>query len=134
MIDIENELFTTVKAALSTEYPNAAVSGVTTFAPPSFPFVCFEEIDNYVSKTTIDSARVENFARVTYEVNIYSNKTSGGKSEAKAILSVIDECLGGLGFCRGSATGLVDDNTKTYRIICRYTATVSTNQIIYGGN
>ena len=66
-----------------------------------------------------------------YEVNVYSNKTSGKKSECKEIIAVIDDILLGLGFTRTMKNPVSMDDATIYRMVTRYTAIVSTNQTIY---
>jgi hypothetical protein len=67
-----------------------------------------------------------------YEVNVYSNKKSGKKSECKKIISIIDEEMSALGFTRIMLQPIpnMDDATK-YRMTARYRAVVSKDKVIY---
>ena len=132
MIDIENEVFSTIARAVRTKYSNAYVVGEYVKSPPKFPCVSVEEIDNSAYDNTQTSGSLENHASVTYEVNIYSNKTSGKKSECKAIASLIDNELATLGFSRTMLQPIpnVDDAT-IYRITGRYMGVVSKDKKIF---
>lgn len=66
-----------------------------------------------------------------YEVNVYSNKTSGKKAECRAIAAVIDDILLGLGFTRTMKNPVSMDDATIYRMVTRYTAVVSIDQTIY---
>lgn len=130
MVDIENAVITEVTNALRAVYENIAVESVTTYSPSKFPCVCIEESDNYAFTSSRDSNSNENHAVVIYEVNVYSNKTSGKKGECKAIMKVVDETLNGLGFTRLAKTPINNDATK-YRIFARYRAVASADKTIY---
>jgi len=132
MIDIESELFNKLSVAIKTEYPTAYVTGEYVPAPSSFPCVSIVEIDNYPLVSTQDTSSQENHVNLTYEINIYSNKTTGKKAECKAIASLIDSEMLGLGFNRTMLNNILNLNDSTiYRMVGRYRAIVSTNKTIY---
>lgn len=126
MINVENEIFNIIAVAVRNEYPDAYVVGEYVKSPPRFPFVSIVEIDNTAYDRTQSSGSLENHADVTYEINIYSNKTSGKKSECKAIASLLDNEFATLGFSRTMLQPIpnVDDAT-IYRMVGRYRGVVS---------
>ena len=132
MINIENEVFDSIATAVRSEYPDAYVVGEYVKTPSQFPCVSMVEIDNVAYEKTQSSGSLENHADVTYEVNIYSNKTSGKKSECKAIASLIDKEFATLGFSRTMLQPIpnVDDAT-IYRMLGRYRGVVSTDYKIF---
>lgn len=131
MIDYENEIFTAVMNALAPEFPDITVGGEEVRVPPSFPFVSMVEADNYTMQSGIDSGRVENYANVMYEVNVYSGKLNGRKSEAKAILTIIDDVFERLGFTRTMRQPVVMADATKYRLTARYMGVISRNGTIY---
>lgn len=131
MIDIENEIFTRVATELRSRFNGVSVYGEDVRTPSSFPCVTIVEADNYTVKNTQDSGSNENHANLMYEVNVYSNRASGRKSECKEILAVIDDMLLGLGFTRTMKNPVSMDDATIYRVISRYTAIVSKNQTMY---
>lgn len=131
MIDIENEVFTKIATELRSQFTGINVYGEDVRSPSSFPCVSIVEADNYTLRRTQDSGSNENHANVMYEVNVYSNKTSGKKTECKEIFAVIDGIMLGLGFTRSNKNPVTMDEATIYRIVGRYVAIVSTNQTIY---
>lgn len=132
MIDIENEISALVRGAVLERYPGADVSGQYVRAPARFPHVSVLEADNAMYEPTQDSGGNENHARVMYEVNVYSNKSGGGKQEAKQIFQAVDEALSGAGLTRtfyAPAPNL--ENASIHRITARYQAVISKNHMIY---
>lgn len=134
MIDIEQELFRAVKAAVTTTYSGAFVTGEYVKAPKTFPCVTVIETGNVMNQRTIDSSGTEKFGNITYEVNCYSNKTTGKKTECKGLLSAVDTAMKSMGFIRIMSNVIPNlEDATIYRMVARYRATVSQNNEIYGG-
>ena len=132
MIDIENAVFNTVATKVREQFPNIYMVGEYVKSPSSFPAVSLMEMDNAVRTDTVDSGSNENHANVMYEVDVYSNKTTGKKSECKAIIALIDQEMLALGFVRSTLTPVPNMNDSTiYRMVGRYRASVSSDNKIY---
>lgn len=132
MIDVENEIFSKVAAAVRAAFPSVFMSGEYIRTPPKFPFVSLVEMSNTAYDRTQSSAGLENHASLMYEVNVYSNKTSGKKSECKAIAALIDNELATLGFSRTMLQPIPNmDDATIYRMTGRYTAVISKDKKLY---
>lgn len=132
MIDIEAEVFGIVSSDVRLKYPKVYMTGEYVKSPPSFPCVSLIETDNQVYRNTRDSGCIENHAQIQYEVNVYSNRTSGKKAECKEIMSLIDSKMEKLGFTRTFMNPVPNEQDATiYRMIARYRAIVSKNKTIY---
>ena len=132
MIDVESAVFSAVAKTIRNRYPDAYVVGEYVKAPSKFPCVSIVEIENTAYDKTQSSGSLENHADVMYEVNIYSNKESGKKSECKAIAALIDNEFAALGFSRTMLQPIpnVDDAT-IYRMTGRYRGVVSKDHKVY---
>ena len=132
MIDIENEVFDRVAKRVRKQFPNIFMTGEYVKSPSSFPAASLVEMDNSIRESTVDSGSNENHVNVMYEVNVYSNKTTGKKSECKAILALIDEEMTAMGFVRSTLTPVPNEYDSTiYRMVARYRAAVSSDYKIY---
>ena len=132
MIDIENAVFDRVATKVREVFPDIFVVGEYVKSPPVFPAVSLVEMDNSTRIETIDSGSNENHANVMYEVNVYSNKTVGKKSECKEIIALIDEEMLAMGFSRSTLTPVPNEYDSTiYRMVGRYRATVSSKHEIF---
>lgn len=120
MIDVENRVYTFVSNFINENYGIISKSSEYSNTPSSFPHVSIVEEDNILYENGIDSAEDENYARLTYEIDIYSNKASGRKDEAKQIASVIDTAFSKLGFNRIVKTYISE--SSVFRLILRYQA------------
>ena len=132
MINIENEIFNDVSTKVRTSVPDIYMSGEYVKSPPTFPAVSLVEMDNTHYTFTQTSSEMENHADVMYEVNVYSNKKVGKKSECKKIIALIDNEMTARGFTRTMLQPIPNmDDATIYRMVARYKAIVSKNNVIY---
>ena len=132
MIDCENEVFSRVAKAVREKYPSVSIKGEYVRTPSKFPFVSLIEMSNTAYDRTQSSGGLENHASLMYEVNVYSNKTSGKKSECKAIATLIDNEMATLGFSRTMLQPIPNmDDATIYRMTGRYTAVISKDKKLY---
>ena len=132
MIDIESHVFDRIATRVREQFPGIFMTGEYVNSPSSFPAVSLVEMDNSTRDATIDSGSNENHANVTYEVNVYSNKTTGKKTECKTIITLIDTEMTAMGFVRSTLTPVPNEYDSTiYRMVGRYRAAVSTDHKIF---
>lgn len=132
MINIESAVFNKAAMRVREVFPDIYFTGEYVKAPPSFPAASLVEMDNSTRIETIDSGSNENHVNVMYEVNVYSNKTYGKKSECREILALIDEEMLNMGFSRITLTPVPNENDSTiYRMVARYRAVVSSDLKIF---
>lgn len=132
MINVENEIFDRVSTSVRDKFPNVNMTGEYVKSPSSFPHISLEEKDNSVLATTQTSTEYENHATLLYEVNVYSNKTRGKKTECKELISIVDNEMQKLGFTRTMSQPIPNmDDATIYRLTARYTAIVSKDKMIY---
>ena len=133
MINVENEVFSTVATALRAEFPGIFVAGETVAAPSTFPAVMLMEQDNSTYRRTMELSGLENHAKVMYQVEIYSNKSSGKKAECKAILAIIDAEMQRMGFLRigGGPMPIPNADATKYRMVARYSAVINRSGAIH---
>ena len=132
MINVENEIFNIVAQAVRKIYPDIYITGEYVKSPPRFPCVSLVEMDNSAYVRTQTSGNGENHAELMYELNVYSNKKSGKKSECKAIAALIDNELAALNFSRTMLQPIPNmDDATIYRMTGRYRAVAANDKKIY---
>ena len=122
MIDIENTIYSPIRTALVNEYSGIYVTSEPTSTTPHFPAVSIVQQDNYMSINKLDNSGTERFATVMFQVDVYSNKASGKKSQCKEIMNFVDDMLFALNFTRLSLTPIPMENEGYYRLSARYRA------------
>ena len=131
MIDLENDIFDYAAKTLRAAHTGIDVAAEYVEMPAKFPHVSIVEADNRIL-TRMRTNNIENAVSVMYECNIYSNKASGKKSEAKAIANTLDDVLSGIGFTRTFREQVPNLRDATiYRIVCRCEAMIDKNFVIY---
>lgn len=125
MIDVENLVIDTISKALkASAYSSTLVVSDYTDTPSSFPCVSVIESDNYTYRRTQDNDLKEHHTNVMYEVNVYSNKASGAKSEAKKIMEIVDTTFQNNKFTRTVKQPIPNRDKSIYRIVARYEAVI----------
>ena len=88
-------------------------------------------MDNSTYEGSLDAAHEEHDAWVVFEVNVYSNLTSGAKQQCKDIMELVDQQLQGLNFVRLFCNPGKNADKKYFRMTARYRAVVSESYILY---
>ena len=132
MIDIETILFSEVSSEVRERYPQIFMTGEYVKSPPSFPCVSLVEVDNTTYRKTQTTESTEGYVALTYELNVYSNKTKGKKAECKEIIGFIVELLMKRNFTRIMLEPVPNQEDATiYRMVGRYKAIVSRDKVVY---
>lgn len=121
MIDCENEVYTRLAKILREKFPKIDIASEYVKSPSSFPHVSITQSDSYVPTDLQDSRMKENMAVAMFEINVYSNRAEGKKTECKKIVRVIDDALYFMNFRRTAITPVPNlEDATIYRIAARY--------------
>ena len=132
MIDYLNEIFTSVASPLREKYTGITVTGEFTRQPSKFPTVTLDEIENVSVDQLEDSSTAEKFSGLAYRLQVFSNKQSGKKAEARMIFATADSVMRSLGFRRITYTTTPEIYESTiYSITATYEAIVGSDGVIY---
>ncbi len=132
MLDYMNEVLTAVAKAVREAHSGTTVSGEYTRTPSKFPTVTLDETQNVVVDYLEDSSNEERFCGVTYRLQVFSNKQSGKKAEARAIFATADAKMRSLGFRRVTYTTTPEIyNSTIYSITATYEGVVSAYGYVY---
>ena len=120
MIDIENKVIDTITNVVGS---SAMVVGEYTQFPADFPCVMVMQTDNAaLGKSVIGTG--EEHVRVNFQVDVFSNKASGAKSEVKALFDTVDAAMRGMKFTRESFSFQPNWERDIKRGVARYSAIV----------
>ena len=120
MIDIESKVFQTVYDAVHTAFPSARIDVGYIETSATFPAVSVVETNNVPVMRTNTDDNSENYTRLYYEINIYSDKQGTAKTEAKAIADVVDEAMKSLKCYRTMMRQLPNQDRTLFRLYVRY--------------
>lgn len=122
MIEIESTIYNQLRNALVAEFDGLFVTSEPTATTPKFPAVSIVQQDSYMSFNKLDNSGRERFSTVMFQIDVYSNKSSGKKSQCKEIMNFIDSMLFDLNFVRLALTPIPMENEGYYRLSARYRA------------
>lgn len=132
MIDRENEIFSLCANVLRKNLDGIYVVGEAVSSPPKFPAVSIVEKSNSAYEHSADFCSYENHVKVMYEVDVYSNLTSGKKQQAKQIIKLIDKNLSELGFIRTFCQPIDNlSDISIYRMKARYEGIIGKDNYVY---
>ena len=132
MIDHLNEIFTSVATKLREEHPGITVSGEYTRQPSRLPAATLDEIENLTVDRLEDNSNYVRYAALAYRLQVFSNKQSGKKAEARAIFATADSVMLALGFRRVTYTTTPEIYESTiYSITATYEAIAGAGGVIY---
>ena len=125
MIDIENLVFDTVYSQLHQTYPNANITAGYDEQNAIFPAVVVRETNNQPYRDSATDACSENHARVTFEIEVYSDKENTARSECKELLNAVDGIMQGMKFRRIHKNRPINIDRTVYRQYARYEVIVA---------
>ena len=132
MIDYMNEIFNTLATTVRSSYSGVTVTGEYTRQPSKFPAVTLDETENVMVGALEDSSDTERYSGITYRLQVFSNKQTGKKAEARAIFATADGVMRRLGFRRITYTTTPEIYESTiYSITATYEAIVDADGVIY---
>ena len=100
MIDIENLVFDTVYNGVTTVHQNMNVCKGFIEESATFPCIVVREVNNVPVQTMNTDDCAENFTRVTYQIDIYSDKQGTQRSECRELLKLVDGIMQSMKFRR----------------------------------
>lgn len=124
MIDIENLVITTIQTAYTTAGKAVTVTSDFLDAPNSLPCVNIYQMNNSTYERTLDTSLTEHHASVVFQVDVFSNKKSGAKSEVKELFNILDEAMQKMKFVRTEFNFIPNASTSVTRGSARYNGIV----------
>ena len=120
MIDIENLVFDTVYNQLHTTYPNVNITAGYDEQNAIFPVVVIRETNNQPYRDSATDECSENHSRVTFEIEVYSDKANTARSECKELLNAVDDIMQSMKFRRIHKNRPIKIDRTVYRQYARY--------------
>lgn len=122
MIEIESKVYSPIATALQNQYDGIYVTSEPAPTPGKHLAVSIVQMDSYSSPRKQDNTQTERFATVMFQVDVYSDKKTGKKSQCKEIMGLIDTMLFDMNFMRLSLNPIPMEDSGYYRLTARYRA------------
>lgn len=134
MIDIESLVFNTVFDGVTTVYPNVPVTKGFIEQNAVFPCVVVRETNNVPVQRTNTDPCAENYTRVTYQVDVYSDKAGSARSECRELLNLVDGIMQTMKFRRIHVNEPLNIDRTIYRQYARYVVIVDKGTTTVSGD
>ena len=121
MLNVFPSVFTDIATPVRAATPGVFLTGERVAAPTTFPCVMVVEADNYEDPQYINNTLAEQITALMYEITVFSNLTSGKRSQCIEILQIIDDVIkrkNGRRIAR--VEGDFDTEGKIYMVTARY--------------
>lgn len=128
MIDYEVKIFNRVHAVVSPLCAKNKFVSKQIVSETAFPAASLIEMDNTTIRSRQSTSLVENYALITYQLEVYAMK----KSDCRKVLAAADSAMIGMNFSRMSGR-YVDNpgNPDVFRYVARYEAEIDPQGNIY---
>ena len=120
MIYTQNAIFTVIRTAVLNTISTANVTQTYSATPSKFPTVFAREIGHFTPAQTQTLTNQQDVYETTWEVQIFSNLTSGAKEQAYKLMGIVKNALRGLYFIEVSENPIDTANEKYYTLIARF--------------
>lgn len=128
MIDYEVQIFNRVHSAVAPLCATNKFVSKQVLSPTAFPAASLIEMDNTTVRNRQSSTPGENYALITYQLDVFAKK----KSECRAVFAAADESMLAMNFNRMSGRYIDNPgNPDVFRYTARYEAMVDPEGNIY---
>lgn len=125
MIDIESLVINTVFDGVTAVHPDVPVIKGFIEENAVFPCIVIRETNNIpVQRTNTDDC-AENYTRVTYQVDVYSDKEGSARSECRELLKLVDGIMQSMKFRRIHMNEPLNIDRTIFRQYARYVVIVA---------
>ena len=128
MIYTQNAIFTVIRTAVLNTISTANVTQTYSATPSKFPTVFAREIGHFTPAQTQTLTNQQDVYETTWEVQIFSNLTSGSKEQAYNLMSIVKNALKGLYFIEVSENPIDNANAKYYTLIARFRRVIGSGE------
>lgn len=124
MIDIENKVIDTIQNAFIEAGKSVDVLGEYVLQPESFPCCMVRLISHSTYTRSMDGALMPHHASMAFQIDIFSNKEVGAKSEVKKLSEIAMEAMCSMKFVLDSFNVITNEDRTVSRATSRYSAIV----------
>ena len=124
MIDIESLVFNNVYDGVHNVYADIEVTKGFIEETATFPCIVIREANNVPVQDTNTDPSAENYSRLTYTVEVYSDKAGTARSECRDLMKLVDGLMQDMKFRRTYVGDPLNINRSIFRLNARYTVVV----------
>lgn len=115
-----NAIFTAIRNAVKAEYADANCVQMYTPTPAKFPTVFAREIGHFTPQQAWTLTNAQDISERTWEVQVFSNLSTGSKERAYEILDICKNVMRGLYFIETFEQPIDQQDKSIYCLVARF--------------
>lgn len=115
-----NAIFTAIRNAVKAEYADANCVQMYTPTPAKFPTVFAREIGHFTPQQAWTLTNAQDISERTWEVQVFSNLSTGSKELAYEILDICKNVMRGLYFIETFEQPIDQQDKSIYCLVARF--------------
>lgn len=115
-----NAIFTAIRNAVKAEYADANCVQMYTPTPAKFPTVFAREIGHFTPQQAWTLTNAQDISERTWEVQVFSNLSTGSKERAYEILDICKDVMRGLYFIETFEQPIDQKDKSIYCLVARF--------------
>ena len=115
-----NAIFTAIRNAVKAEYADANCVQMYTPTPAKFPTVFAREIGHFTPQQAWTLTNAQDISERTWEVQVFSNLSTGSKEQAYEILDICKDAMRSLYFLETFEQPIDQQDKSIYCLVARF--------------
>jgi len=115
-----NAIFTAIRNAVKAEYADANCVQMYTPTPAKFPTVFAREIGHFTPQQAWTLTNAQDISERTWEVQVFSNLSTGSKEQAYEILDICKDVMRSLYFIETFEQPIDQQDKSIYCLVTRF--------------
>ena len=123
-----NAIFTEIRNAVKSEYPDANCVQTYSLTPSKFPTVFAREIGHFTPQETVTFSNAQDISECTWEVQVFSNIKGSSKEQAYAIMALVKGVMRYLYFAETFEQPIDQQDKSIYCLVARFRRVIGSGE------
>ena len=123
-----NAIFTEIRNAVKSEYPDANCVQTYSLTPSKFPTVFARELGHFTPQETVTFSNAQDISECTWEVQVFSNIKGSSKEQAYAIMALVKGVMRYLYFAETFEQPIDQQDKSIYCLVARFRRVIGSGE------
>lgn len=123
-----NAIFTEIRNAVKSEYPDANCVQTYSLTPSKFPTVFARELGHFTPQETVTFSNAQDISECTWEVQVFSNVKGSSKEQAYTIMALVKGVMRHLYFAETFEQPIDQQDKSIYCLVARFRRVIGSGE------
>lgn len=123
-----NAIFTEIRNAVKSEYPDANCVQTYSLTPSKFPTIFARELGHFTPQETVTFSNAQDVSECTWEVQVFSNMKGSSKEQAYAIMALVKGVMRHLYFVETFEQPIDQQDKSIYCLAARFRRVIGSGE------